>query len=183
MLSTCSLVARRRHCTLALSLLLLILVSACLVQGRGIATAQERLFLLTPGEAAQLRLGSEDRIPGVTLRGIPPGPRVVVREPSVRNTSDGPIIETTPSTKFAISFLPNRAPVDMDSLEIKARKGVFSVSLTPRLKPYIKGTSLEADTVTIPEGRFMVQIEIVDTAGGKTSETYRLEVRRVGARD
>jgi hypothetical protein len=165
----------------ARSLLLLIGASVCLLYGSRTAIAQDRLFLLTPGEAAQLRLGIEDRMPGVTLRGLPQGPRVVVREPSVRNTADGPVIETTPSTKFVISFQPNRAPVDMDSLEIKARKGVFSLSLTPRLKPYIKGTSLEADTVTIPEGRFMVQIEIVDTAGAKTVETYRLEVRRVGA--
>jgi hypothetical protein len=148
-----------------------------LVEMTGIAVAQHRLLLLSPGEAAQLNLGPNDTLPGPLLRGFPPGPRIVVREPAVTHTPDGAVIETTPVTRFVISFEPNRAPVDMDTLEIKARKGPFSVSLTPRLKPYIQGTSLQADTVSVPEGRFMVQIEIVDKAGAKTVEQFRLDVR------
>lgn len=139
--------------------------------------AQGRLSFLTPGEAAQLRLGPSDSIQVPRLRGIPPGPRIVVHEPTVTRTSDGAVIETTPVTRFVISFEPNRAPVDMDSLEIKARKGLFSLSLTSRLKPYVQGTNLQAESVSIPEGRFMVQIEILDRAGAKTVETYRLDVR------
>jgi hypothetical protein len=156
---------------------LLIAMSLCLVDTGKTATAQNRLSLLTPGEAAQLRLGPDDGVPGPLLRGFPTGPRVVVREPTVTRTPDGAVIETTPLTRFIISFEPNRAPVDMETLEIKARKGLFSVSLTPRLKPYIQGTSLQAERVSIPEGRFVVQIEIVDSAGAKTVEQYRLDVR------
>ena len=66
----------------------------------------------------------------------------------------------------------------MESLDITARKGVFSVSLTPRLRPYIQGTMLEANSVSVPEGRFMIRIEIADRDGSKTQESYRLEVRR-----
>jgi hypothetical protein len=151
-----------------------------LVPMDALVAAQGRLLLLNPGEAAQLNLGPDDLRPGPLLRGFPPGPRIVVREPAVIHTPDGAVIETTPVTRFLISFEPNRAPVDMETLEIKARKGPFSVSLTPRLKPYIQGTSLQADTVSVPEGRFMVQIEIVDKAGGKTVEQYRLDVRARG---
>ena len=88
------------------------------------------------------------------------------------------MIETTPSTRFLIVFEPNGAPVDMESLEIKARKGILSMSLTPRLKPFVQGTSLMAESVSVPEGRFLIQIEILDTAGARAVETYRLEVRR-----
>jgi hypothetical protein len=147
----------------------------------GTAIAQGRIALLTPDEAAQLRLGPVDRASGPILRSLPTGPRIVVREPVVKETPDGSIIETTPATKFVISFEQNRAPVDMESLEVKARKGLLAVSLTPRLKPYVKGTILQSETLTIPEGRFMVQIEIVDVAGARTTQSYRLEVRRPGS--
>jgi hypothetical protein len=147
----------------------------------GTATAQGRIFLLTPDEAAQLRLGPEDRATGPLLRGLPAGPRIVVREPAVKSSPDGSVIETTPLTRFVISFEQNRAPVDMESLEVRARKGILAVSLTPRLKPFVKGTLLESETVSIPEGRFLVQIEIVDVAGARTTESYRLDVRRPGS--
>ena len=159
----------------------LMTVSACLLQCGELASAQTKLLLLSPGEAAQLRLGPGDSMPPVT-RSIPSGPRIVVREPTVTRTADGAVIETTPSTRLVVVFEPNRAPVDMDSLDIRARKGPFAVSLTSRLKPYIQGTSLQADGVTVPEGRFVVQIEIVDRSGAKTVETYRLDVRATGGK-
>ena len=65
----------------------------------------------------------------------------------------------------------------MESLEIKAKKGILSMSLTPRLKPFIEGTSLKAGSVTVPEGRFLIQIEILDKSGAKAVEQYRLDVR------
>jgi hypothetical protein len=173
--------ASRRHYLLGLLSALLGGLSLYLAATGGTATAQGRVFLLTPDEAAQLRLGPEDRASGPLLRSLPTGPRIIVREPPVRDTPDGSVIETTPLTRFVISFEQNRAPVDMQSLEVKARKGLFSVSLTPRLKPYVKGTNLEADTLSIPEGRFLVQIEIVDVAGARTLESYRLDVRRPGS--
>jgi hypothetical protein len=161
---------------LGVALVGLLVVPVVLARFADVATAQSRLLLLTPGEAAQLNLAPGDRFAAPVLRG-PSGPRIVVRAPVVVRTDTGAVIETTPVTRFSISFEPNGAPVDMDSLDITARKGPFSVSLTSRLKPFIQGTSLQADTVTVPEGRFMVQIGIVDKAGARTVEHYRLEVR------
>jgi hypothetical protein len=99
----------------------------------------------------------------------------------VRQTSDGPIIETTPATSFFIVFEANGSPVDMDSLEIKAKKGILSMSLTPRLKPFIEGTSLKADSISVPEGRFFIQIEVLDKAGARAVEKYRLDVRQLSS--
>lgn len=141
-------------------------------------SAQGRLVLFSREEAAQLLLGSGDHLIGPLMRDIPSGPRIVVQYPHVARTGDGAVIETDPSTRFVIAFQQNRAPVDMDSLDVTARKGVFSLSLTPRLKPYIQGTMLEANSVTVPEGRFIIRIEIADREGSKTQENYRLEVRR-----
>ena len=163
------------------TLSLLLLVSVYGAWAMSTASGAPRLFLLNPSEAAQLRLGADERPPGPILRGPSAGPRIVVYKPAVTQTAEGSVIETTPSTSFVISFEPNGAPVNMDSLEIKARKGLFSVSLTSRLKPYIHGTDLQADAVSVPEGRFVIQIEVADSAGVRTVETYRLEVRPLGS--
>jgi hypothetical protein len=154
-----------------------LLALACLVALSGTASAQTRLILLSPDEAVRLRLGREEPWGGgPTVRGST-GPRILVQEPIVRQTSNGPVIETPPSMSFFIVFEANGSPVDMESLEIKAKKGILSMSLTPRLKPYIEGTSLKVGSVTVPEGRFLIQIEILDKAGAKAVEQYRLEVR------
>jgi hypothetical protein len=103
---------------------------------------------------------------------------VVVQHPTVEQTADGATILTGSPTDLRISFEPTRAPVDMESLEVRAKKAIFSVSLTDRLKPYLRGTNLEATGVNVPEGRFLIQIEIADKSGQKTVETYRLEVKQ-----
>jgi hypothetical protein len=156
--------------------ILAVAASICLTVGGGTAAAPSQLLLLSPEEAARLRLGDGDYVAPPGVRGTT-GPRIVVRAPVVRQTADGAVIETTPATRFFIVFEPNGAPVDMDSLEIKARKGVLSMSLTPRLKPFIEGSALKAESVTVPEGRFLIQIEILDTSGARATERYRLDVR------
>lgn len=154
-----------------------LVILLCLIALGGTANAQTRLLLLSPDEAVRLRLGQEELLgTGPTLRGTT-GPRILMQEPVVKHTSNGAVIETTPSTSFLILFEANGAPVDMESLEIKAKKGILSMSLTPRLKPFIEGTSLKAGSVTVPEGRFLIQIEILDKAGARAVEQYRLDVR------
>ena len=151
---------------------------AMLAAATGASTQVRRLVLLSPEEASQLLLGQGDRLVGPMMRDVPSGPRIIVHHPPVLRTGEGAVIETDPSTRFVIAFQQNRAPVDMESLDVTARKGLFSVSLTPRLRPYIQGTMLEANSVSVPEGRFMIRIEIADRDGSKTQESYRLEVRR-----
>ena len=135
---------------------------------------QQPLVLVTPKEAVQLRLIEEEWQPPPRTRALSIGPRIVIKRPSFRDATDGPIIETISPTDFIIIFEENRAPVDMNSLQIEAKKWLFSLSLTDRLKPYIQGTSLHAKGVQVPEGLFVIQIEIADVAGAKTVGTYRL---------
>jgi hypothetical protein len=148
-----------------------------LVVGAVEAATRPGLVLFTPEEANGLRFGVGEWRPPVVLRSVPPGPRVVVQHPAVEQTADGATIATRSPTDLRISFEPNRAPVDMESLEVRAKKSIFSVSLTDRLKPYLRGSHLEAMGVNVPEGRFLIQIEIADKRGNKTVETYRLEVK------
>jgi hypothetical protein len=137
----------------------------------------EGLVLFTPKEATQLRLTTEEWQPSGRKRALSTGPRIVIQRPQVRESTDGPILETTSPTDFFISFEANQAPVNMDSLRITAKKGPFSKSLTDRLRPYIQETDLQAKAVTIPAGRFLIQIEIADQRGAKTDGRYFLRVQ------
>jgi hypothetical protein len=158
----------------------LVLVIACLGMintGQVRSVGQRTLALLTPNEAVQLRLAEGEWQPPPRTRAPSPGPRIVIERPPIKQAADGPIIDTVSPTDFMIRFEENRAPVDMNSLQIEAKKWLFSLSLTPRLKPYIQGASLRAKSVQIPEGLFVIQIEIADVAGAKTVGTYRLMSR------
>jgi hypothetical protein len=130
--------------------------------------------LLTPQETEQLRLTEEEWRPPPRTRALSLGPRIIIKRPPLKDAADGPLIETISPTDFTIFFEENRAPVDMNSLQIEAKKWLFSLSLTPRLRPYLQGTSLQAQGVEVPAGLFVIQIEIADIAGAKTVGTYRL---------
>ena len=141
------------------------------------SVGQRMLVLVTPKEAAQLRLTEEEWQPPPRTRALSLGPRIVIKRPPLKDAADGPIIETVSPTDFIIFFEENRAPVDMNSLQIEAKKWLFTLSLTGRLRPYIQGTSLQAKGVEVPAGLFVIQIEIADVTGAKTVGTYRLMAR------
>jgi hypothetical protein len=158
------------------ALLFMVLVSMITI-GPTQPASRERLVLFTPREAEQLRLPEDAWQAPPRTRTLQAGPRIVIQRPQVTDSSNGPIIETGSPTDFFLVFEANRAPVDMDSLRITAKKGPFSKSLTDQLRPYVQGTSLRAEAVTIPAGRFLIQIEIADQGGAKTNGHYLLHVQ------
>jgi hypothetical protein len=105
------------------------------------------------------------------------GPRILMQSPQLNETRVERTIETVTPLDLLILFEANRAAVDMDSLQVTARKWLFTKSLTALLRPYIQGTTLQGEEVKIPEGRFLLEIEIADVHGVKTVETYRVKVR------
>jgi hypothetical protein len=129
-------------------------------------------------DAQQLHLTEAEwhRVRRSRSAGATDGPRIMIQKPVLQQSSEGPTIATTTPATLAISFEPNHAPVNMSTLEVTARKGFFSKSLTELLRPYVKGSELQVQNVTIPEGKFRIEIAIADTSGAKTVETYRLQV-------
>jgi hypothetical protein len=106
-----------------------------------------------------------------------PGPCIVVQQPQLMDTDAGPTIELGTPTDLEIRFEATQAPVDMDSLQVRASKWLLTKSLTALLQPYIRGTSIQAHHVQLPAGRFRLEITIADITGAKTTEAYRVEVR------
>jgi hypothetical protein len=160
---------------------------ACLVIGllsfvpNGVSPAQSAqddmgLVLLTDAEAEQLRVTDADLLLPVSTPMMSDGPRIVLRRPDITGKGKTPTVTTSSPTDLTVVFERNRAPIDMTSLQVEARKGMFKQSLTKRLQPYIQGTSIMAQQVKMPSGKFIIEIDIADQEGARTFQRYYLQV-------
>lgn len=144
-----------------------------------LASAQTGLELFTAEEAKQFRLTDQewghtsDRL---EFRALALGPRITFKEPKLGGTADGDIVQLRTPAELWVEFEQGSAPVDMDSLEVQARRGIFTKSLTNAFRPYVRGTALRVRDVEVPAGRFLIEISIADVTGTITAETYRLQV-------
>ena len=150
----------------------------CTSTGEAQQVDQERLQLLTPQEAELLRQAEEEWEPIIRMRSLPRGPFIRVKYPQPRDTEYGLTLEMFSPTDFLVLFEKNRAAVNMDSLKIRAKKGIFSKSLTERLKPYLKETTLNVEGMVIPHGRFTFIVSIADLDGAETVGTYRMIINK-----
>jgi hypothetical protein len=172
-----------RRCKIGISIVVVVLCGLSASGAQPERAAGPLLFTLQ--EAERLRLTEEEWTQPLRAQDVPLGagevslgPRIVVQRPQVRETTQGAMLETFTPLDLLVVFEARGAAVDMPSLRVQARKGIFTKSLTETLQPYIRGMRVEAMAVQVPEGRFAIQIDIADLQGRKTSETYRLEVKR-----
>ena len=104
----------------------------------------------------------------------------MMEAPEVSMSNQGQTAEMLSPARLKISFGENPESgesVDMASLDVKAVKWLVSISLTDRLKPYIQGTTLEAEKVEIPKGKFHIEVSVADAKGEKTVENYLFVVK------
>jgi hypothetical protein len=155
-------------------------VVACVIMGSAQQSVvggspADSMVLFTQQEARELRLNEREWRHMTKARALSMGPTIIVRRPPL-TPGDIPTIETQSPTALDVIFEPRYAPVRMDSLNVTARKGLFSKSLTELLRPYIRGDTIEVSRVEIPTGRFMLDVSIADTEGNATNTSYHLEV-------
>lgn len=134
------------------------------------------IALLTDEEARQLQLTDQEWLLPTTMPSPGKGPHVIVHKPKVHALSETPTLITTSPIDLLVIFEPNQAPVNMDSLEVRARKSFIKMALTNRLKPYIHGTTIQAPNLQIPSGKFLIEIDIADEQGERTLKKYYLQV-------
>ena len=139
-------------------------------------TSGHKVVLFSPEEARDLCLTVDEWRHFPRTRAVSVGPQIVVRRPPLI-ASEVPTIEARSPTDLDVVFEPRQAPVRMDSLNVEARKGLFSKSLTNLLRPYIRGDRIEVTNLEIPSGRFMLDVSIADTNGNTTAASYLLEVQ------
>lgn len=157
---------------LFLSVLVLSLAPAAVLA----ASAQKAALLFTESEAQELRVLDDDWDPVPRARSASLGPVILIHIPLVKLIDGGETLETSSPTHMKVAFEANQAPVDMSSLQVNARKGILSKSLTERLKPFLDGTTLTVEGLEVPSGKFQIQIAVKDLEGNETKRTYRLIV-------
>lgn len=162
--------------TINRNLLMISVVTLALAASAPASWGGHRIVLLHERDAAKLRHTKQEWPNVPHPRNLSIGPLIVVEKPKVIDGANGPTIEVANPVDINVLFQPRSTPVDMDSLDIEARKGFFSKSLTPMLKPYIHGTALQVQNAEIPPGRFVLEISIADQAGNTSTQTYRLEI-------
>ncbi|MEN8190057.1 MAG: hypothetical protein ABFS19_09445 [Thermodesulfobacteriota bacterium] len=159
------------------SLLIYSLIVCFLLFSPGVDKSSADTFFLTLDEARELSLtDAEWDMPPMLTRGVSLGPVIDFQSPVLSNDSN-PTLEAASPLSLVVMFRENQAPVDMNSLEITAKKGFFSKSLTDRVKPFVEGTALKASGLKIPEGKFKIEVAITDVKGNQTSVEYRLVVK------
>ena len=151
-------------------------------------TTLPRSVLLTEEEATQLRIldlesdlhrGLESDLHQNAIRLPSAGPAIVFKRPDfLDEAATPPTLAATTPLDLLIVFEPTRAGVDMASLEVRAKKGWFTQSLTSRLQPYVAGTTLEASKLEVPPGTYRIEIAIADRSGARTVRAYYLEVQQ-----
>ena len=142
-------------------------------------SAQERLELFSEEVAQELRVEGDDWDPIPRARSVSLGPVIAIRNPEITRVDGADTIQTNSPANMLVVFEPNQAPVDMSSLDVKAKKGLFSKSLTDKLTPYIDGTTLVVENLEVPPGKFQIEILVKDLEGNETTQTYRLVVENV----
>jgi hypothetical protein len=100
-----------------------------------------------------------------------------MQRPQVIDSGDELVLETTSPADFFVFFKANGAPVDMDSLRITAKKGLFSKSLTEPPATLHSGHESPGPRGDPSPGRFLIQIEIADQNGAKTDGHHLLRVQ------
>ena len=141
--------------------------------------AQSQLVLFTVEEAKRLRHTDREWNASAEIlefRGLAHGPRISIKAPRIEGTATGSVIQMRTPGDLWVEFEQVGAPVNMHTLAVQARRGMFSKSLTDVFEPYIQGTRLRAENVQLPSGRFLIEISIADVKGTATAETYRLQV-------
>ena len=161
---------------------------------------QGAVVLLTEEEAARLRLTEEQFEWQVEYQrgtlshddSVPqPGPRIDFQSPAI--TEPPSVVEATTPFSLLVAFRSNRAPVDMQSLRVRAGKLGIWWDLTERLGCRVAsdgdggcrmesdgdgGWCIVAERVEVPRGRFRIEITIADQERNETQGMYFLRVRR-----
>jgi hypothetical protein len=128
------------------------------------------LVLFTDEEADELRLepGAEE------LEALPKGVE-----------GDGPIVELVYPDSLEglvqpfplhLSFAPRDAPVDVDTLEVRGKKSLFSRDITDRVRHLFTEEGINVEQVCLATGSFRIEVKISDQQGRETRARYNVDV-------
>jgi hypothetical protein len=103
------------------------------------------------------------------------GPIIKVLRPD--QVDGGPVPVLSKPVHISLQFEPvSQAKVDMASLKVIYLK-LFGIDITDRLKPYVAGEAIDVPEADIPTGDHSIRVDIKDTSGKQSSQTFRFVVK------
>ena len=108
--------------------------------------------------------------------GGPVGPRIELRRPG-----DASVFREDEPVSVHVEFLPaaDGAVPDMETLQVKVRKGWFGRDITDKVEPYVEGAAVRVPEVDFSghTGDFRFEIRIEDARGRPGEAQFRVTIR------
>ena len=164
---------RRGVLRLALALGLAAAGAASSETGEGEAA---RRLVIDPGTFVELPAAAPLVKAATRTLGGPVGPRIELRRPG-----DASVFREDEPVSVHVEFLPaaDGAAPDMETLQVKVRKGWFGRDITDKVEPYVEGAAIQVPEVDFSghTGDFRFEIHISDDRGRPGEAQFRVTIR------
>ena len=138
--------------------------------------ATARRLVIDPGAFVELPAGAPLKRSAARSIGAPVGPRIELRRPG-----DAAVFREDEPVSVHIEFLPaaDGAEPDMETLQVKVRKGWFGRDITDKVEPYVEGAAIEVPEVDFSghTGDFRFEIHIRDARGRPGEAQFQVTIR------
>lgn len=133
------------------------------------AISAEDFWLVSPEEFIELGANESDNYQPLSAVNSN-GPVIELMQPNIAEQITTPI-------DIVINFLPgaSQAQPNMKSLII-ALKGIITIDITKRLKPFIYGTTLNVQDAKIPKGKHQILVMIQDQQENYSERLIKIKV-------
>lgn len=133
------------------------------------AISAEEFWLVLPEEFIELGVNASDTYQLLSATNSN-GPVIELMQPNIAEQVTTPI-------DIVINFLPgaSQAQPNMKSLII-ALKGIITIDITKRLKPFINGTTLNVQDAKIPKGKHQILVMIQDQQENYSERLIKIKV-------
>ena len=157
---------QRNSFQIVLSVLALSLLS---LYSSGNTISPEYFWLVSPEEFIELGANESDNYQPLSSVNSN-GPVIELMQPNIAEQVTTPI-------DIVINFLPgaSQAQPNMKSLII-ALKGIITIDITKRLKPFINGTTLNVQDAKIPKGKHRILVMIQDQQDNYSERLIKIKV-------
>ena len=157
---------QRNSFQIVLSVLALSLLS---LYSSGNTISPEYFWLVSPEEFIELGANESDNYQPLSSVNSN-GPVIELMQPNIAEHVTAPI-------DIVINFLPgaSQAQPNMKSLII-ALKGIITIDITKRLKPFINGTTLNVQDAKIPKGKHQILVMIQDQQENYSERLIKIKV-------
>ena len=138
--------------------------------------APEHRLVIDPRAFVEIPAGTPLRGAAARSLGALAGPRIELHRPG-----DASVFRKDEPVSVHVEFLPaaDGAAPDMDTLQVKVRKGWLGKDITDKVEPYVEGAAIQVPEVDFSghTGDFRFEVRIRDARGRPGEARFRVTIR------